>query len=150
MHFILPTAEIIDQYRKFEPLLSFYREGIKGIIRDIILMENGSTKFQHFAIRRNKKVMLAETIVERIMRKYNDSPEAMFQSYFGNDQRAFCVELAAELLYTSVNEMMDSLFGCEEIDVDESTHRWIGNDIIVTIRKGDTNANTKFTHIGLF
>jgi hypothetical protein len=120
--FILPTGNILNEYKKYENLFSFYHDGLRGIIRDLILAHD-------------KKVTIMEDIIEKIIWEYNNSPDASFRRATDstNNRDEIMIEIIAELISFAVIEMMDAIFMGKQIDVIEKSHRWVENDLIIIL-----------------
>lgn len=130
----LPTAGIVHEYRDCEALFSFYEDGLKGLIRDMVLVSDSRPPMHKPTAEEIKQEFLDSGLPERIMTQYAQSPDARFLAHTGNTTHEAFIEMAAEVIYQSVVEMMNSLFLRLVYEVRKQRWSWIGNDLVVSMR----------------
>lgn len=122
MILILPTADIVREYRDFERLFCFYRNGLKGVIEDIVLFsspeEEAATKY----------------ILEKIVAEYSHTPESILSKMMEKDTDTY-VELITVALDDSINDMMRTLFPKIKYIIAHMECRWYCDDLIIKVRK---------------
>lgn len=131
---ILPTGDLVRQFRDYERLFVFYQDGVKGIIRDtIVLSDDGS-----YLPKREQCASGNRFLIERIVRLYENSAEALCAFHQENTTAVDSVEVAVTEIHTAVAEMLQWLLAKHEYYVCRHQHQWLGNDLLVTIYQPHT------------
>lgn len=128
---LLPTAEIIRDHGRHEGFFNFYEEGLRGVVRDMVLMSDDSIFSTSIP---QRQLNVSEGLIQKILREYQNSPEAVMQRYLENTTYESYVELIAEMIADSVHDMMRSIFVSAVYDVSKTEWDWLGNDLITRIR----------------
>jgi len=132
--YILPTRDLLRLFSSYENLFWFYNDGVKGVIRDIILFSNAWELKHYSPIKDCKKPITAQLIFDKIVQEYSNSPDGRMNGITGNLIDSECVEIAAELIDNAVSDMMFVLFSSLIYDVSKTNWKWFGDDIIVEIK----------------
>ena len=132
---ILPTAEIITRFKGFEELFGFYDDGLKGVIRDTILTSQAYdlVKRRYPTGHKNKCIIMASGLMDKILRDYHNSADAMFLHRIENTNAATYVEEAAILIDQAVHEMMRVLFAKIVYDMCMDGSVWLGDDLMTKV-----------------
>jgi hypothetical protein len=132
--FVLPTADIVREYQDFDPLFVFYEDGIRGVIRDSILLSEGwsvkPTRYREVQSWRDTRTRF----LEKVLRDYSNSPEAVLTRLLENTSAEMYVELVTEDIMRRVMGMMHDVFRHLVYDVSKAEWKWIGNDLATRIR----------------
>lgn len=134
---ILPTAEIITRFKGFEELFCFYDDGLKGIVRDSVLTSQAYDLVERYHKpkgHRSKCIIEVSGLLDKILRDYHNSADAMFLFRIENTNAATYVEEAAIQIDTAVNEMMRVLFARIVYDMNMDGYTWLGDDLMTTVR----------------
>jgi hypothetical protein len=123
MFFILPTFEILQDFQESEQLFNFYNDGMKGVVRDLIVHWEGGGSISD-----------STHITEKILRDYSNSPEATISRFTDRIDMEAYVELITSLLDIAVGEMLNALFPKITYDISNNEHSWIGDDLIIKLR----------------
>lgn len=154
MYVALPTTDIVRNFKEFDRLFSFYEGGIKGVVRDTVLLsaawvlDHPSWIFDREIMRYPGLVahydtkhpittaypVIADGLLEKIMRDYANSPEAMMQRFSENTSSENYVEIVAEMIDRAVGEMMNTLFRSSVYDICKTEWQWIGDDLVAKIK----------------
>lgn len=119
---ILPTYAILSDFKESEGLFCFYDDGMKGIVRDLIIYgENG------------RSITDSTYITEKILRDYNNSPEATISRFTDRIDMGTYVELITSLLDVAVGEMLDVLFCKLSYRISKTQYHWIGSDLLIKL-----------------
>ena len=127
LYYILPTAEIIYQFKEFEELLAFYPGGLRGIVRDCILRAD-SDLITECSNR------ITETVVEDVVMEYENSADAVLQRFMENTSNATYVEVIAETIEIAIRDMLIPLFGLINYAVVPKTFQWKNDDIVILVQ----------------
>ena len=130
---ILPTAEIIKDHRQYDELFCFYMEGIRGLVRDIVLCSDYGNFHRIACGHQDGKITHASGLIESVMRMYNNSPEAMLNYYLEKTSCSSYVESVVEMLDDAVTAMMAPLVKQRPFNVNKQEFEWIGNDLMIKI-----------------
>lgn len=123
---LLPTSDIFLSHKHFEPLLYFYEDGVRGLVRDTVLLSSqplpGSEDVQ--ALR------------ERLVAEYDRCANARFleNSMRRHEYASFLVEMAAEEIDYRVAEMMWQFLRGRVYEVCKTRWKWVGADLVATIQ----------------
>lgn len=113
---ILPTDDIVMELECVEPLFDFYRNGIKGVIEDLMLENN-----------KNK--------IDEIICSYNS--EALGKFYIltdsSNSNVDFLIEVTLNLIHVMLNEMFRTIFCNINYSIKNNGFKWIGNNIVIDV-----------------
>ena len=129
--FVLPTADIVREYHHLDALFVFYDDGIKGIIRDALLLSQGVTNQYTREIELRRAL---EPFMDKVLRTYDNSTEAMLQRLLENTSAELYVEMVVADVWQRVSVMMKDLFQHLQYDVSRAEHRWLGNDLMTVVR----------------
>lgn len=127
---VLPTAGIVSEHKSFEALFSFYEEGLHGLIRDMVMLSDQNPPKSKRTCEAIKRELHDSGLFDKIMRDYSHSPEACFLRHAGDLNHEQFVEVAVEVIYQSVVEMMNTLFLRTVYEVCKQRWGWIGDDLI--------------------
>lgn len=133
--YILPTNDIVKEFMDFESMFIFYEGGVKGIIKDTVLLSEAS-QYGRYASFENKGVrkLMAKGLMDKILSDYSNSAEAVFLRYSENTSSSVQIELVTELIDNAVSDMMNCIFVRTVYDICKTRWEWIGNDLITNIR----------------
>lgn len=132
--FILPTNDILRELEHLEHMFVFYEGGIRGVIKDTVLLSN-AWELTHYSSAKHDGIrpITAHGLVDKIIRDYENSPNAIFLHYSENTRGSVHVELASELIDNAVSDMMSLIFKHLVYDVCKTQWEWIGNDLLTNI-----------------
>ena len=131
--FILPTAEIVRNFKEYEPLFSFYDEGLRGLVRDMVMLSDMHAAPEETRSTGFKRELGSDGLLEKVLRDYGHSLDAMFAHHIGVPNKAPFVGALVELIYQHVVEMMSAYFRREPYEVCKQQWEWLGSDVIVGI-----------------
>jgi hypothetical protein len=121
---ILPTIDLCQEFENFELLMSFYEGGLRGVIRDLILVnENYQYNFKY----------QDEDLIDKIVRDYKNSPDAVISYISENTDKSEFIYLASLAINRSVTNMMAAIFQRTVFDICKERWRWIGDDLCIHI-----------------
>lgn len=120
MLIVLPTFELLKEFRESEQLFYFYDDGLRGVIRDIIIYGDGG-----------KPINDETYVTEKILREYNNTPEAVMSKFTDNVDSNVLIELIASLIDNAVGEMMGILFPGYSYSISKTDYRWLGDDLAI-------------------
>jgi hypothetical protein len=121
---ILPTADIVREYETAERTFSFYEDGLRGVIRDLILYSNTGKGSGNY-------------IQDKILREYSNTPEAVTSRIMENFMTEIYVETLVEVIFNSVSIMMQTLLPHVAHSISVTEHQWNCNDLIIKIKNLD-------------
>ncbi len=125
--YILPTAEIVQRYQKFNDLFRFYDEGVRGLIRDIIL----TTDITDPKINNG----LDSDIYAKVVWDYEHCPEYRnLEMSYPNDQASVTIEFIFLAMHYDIQVMLTSVFVNNLYDLSAQEYDWVGNDLIAKVR----------------
>lgn len=125
--YVLPTGEIIREFKNFEEMFSFYEEGIKGVVRDMVLLSDDITPG-------DPKSSTTQGLLDKILREYMNSPEAVIQHLLENTSAANFVEFISEALKMMVQDMMRRLFTNALYEISKTEWQWIASDLVIKVQ----------------
>lgn len=127
---VLPTAGLVREYADFDQLFSFYEDGLRGLIRDMVLLSDLHAPTEQTSAAEYVRELASDGLVEKVLREYSDSPDARFLFHTSSRTREIEVEIAVEMIYQSVMEMMNALLMRAVYEVCKQKWSWLGNDLI--------------------
>lgn len=137
---ILPTGDLLRNYRALEPMFSFYSPGageeggLRGLVRDMVLTADEATGPPPHFQAVFKKAIQDSGVLEKVMRDYADSPEGRFVFHTGRGHESSQVEMTAEALYEAVLEMMSAIFMRAVYEISKQDWQWLGDDLVATVK----------------
>lgn len=123
--FILPTAEIFFEFRHFEPILYFRDEGLRGVIRDLVLLPScPKTREEEF-----------EQFRSSVLEEYDRSVDVrtMENMFSRREYASWLVELMLDMADLAVFQMISQYFDGLDYEVDRKDCQWLGVDLIALI-----------------
>ncbi len=122
---LLPTNDIVRTFNKLDPVFNFYEGGIKGVIKDTILVSEGYKLPECKAIDTG--------LTEKILHDYENSTEAKLIQYTQYPDNSLLIEIVTGLIEGMVNAMMHSVLSKMIYDVNHENWHWVGNDLKVVV-----------------
>ena len=132
---IIPTAEIISEFRHMDPVFCFYEDGVRGVVKDMVLRNTAG----------DDTGVVEQTLLNDIVAMYEHS---LHVRYLENTLRitdpVIYIELFVAGLQETVSELLRQLFASVLSDHqwDSSEWGWIGNDLIVRMTPFEKQAHT--------
>lgn len=132
--FILPTAEIVTEFKHLEPVLCFYDDGLKGLIKEIVLRNTAA----------DLSGQKSQDLAQEIVSAYEHS---MHVRYMENTLRHADPSIYIELFVTQLDEILAELLTLLFASTlrthrwDYRGSRWIGNDLLVRLVPLDSRPN---------
>jgi hypothetical protein len=141
--FILPTGDIVREFQRDDWLFGFYDDGIKGLVRDVVLLQ-GDHNTRHAAFRDPEDAVLL-ALLENVIQQYENSLEYRFlENTLRHCHPTFMVEMVVLGVDHAVSRMMREFFAGRPYDVCKSRWQWLGNDLITTISFMDVPCHPSF------
>lgn len=131
---ILPTAQAIVEFGLMEYVLEFYEDGVRGLVRDHVLLvtdllagaEDRETFFDE------------DPLKTKIISMYENSLQYRNDVAMGVANKRLAEALgASETVRHWAYGMMYGIFPCDVLSVDVVRWRWLGNDLVVHISVWD-------------
>lgn len=123
--FILPAGEIILSLRDFEPLLCFRDEGVRGVVRDLVLLSScPKTREEEYAQYFNELIDQYEQSVHL---------RWMENTFRHSEYASYLVERLLDQADLAVYEMVRQYFTGLDYEVDRKDCEWLGLDLITVI-----------------
>jgi len=138
MKYILPTSDLVRQFKPHERLFNFYEDGIKGLIRDTILL-SAAYRYHLFAFSRYNnsqyapRPTIADGLLEKVLRDYDNSLDAHLERFQQNTNSSYYVETVVKLIDHAVGEMMADIFQSTAYDVSKTDWQWHGSDLVARV-----------------
>lgn len=127
MKVILPTADIVREAERYEPLLQFYDNGIKRIVETSVNIigsyDDSFTRNEHF-----------DCYVLDLVNKYNNSLYAINSYYRENTNASSYVEFAILSIIYMLECEVGTLLPRNKLVRLKNTI-WFGNDLIVELER---------------
>lgn len=138
---ILPTSTLVRQFWHCEPLLCFYDLGVRGLIRDAVLLNCGKPASSFSLYRRRKDPPLfSDGLLDYVLEEYERSLDLRFLENT-LPQRAvsgcFAVETVVEAIDEAVAAMMRECFLREIYEICKTRWQWVGYDLLIRVRLDD-------------
>lgn len=123
--FLLPTTELFFEFRHYEQVLLFHDEGVRGVIRDLVLLSTGIPNHDEEA----------QDLLKYLLEEYNRSIDLR---YLENTLRypnavAVMVEIAVTEIHQAVEAMMAQYFRNLVYDICKARWQWLGADLILQL-----------------
>lgn len=129
--FILPTSDIIREFRQEDWLFGFYDEGVKGLVRDTVLAHQAH---RTEVVCDGSGDSVQARLLEHVIRQYENSLEFRFlENTLGHCHPASMVEMVVLCIDHAVSVMMREFFAGLTYDVCKSHWQWLENDLIVNL-----------------
>ncbi len=128
---ILPVSEALKEFALSEYLLTFYEDGLRGLIRDHVLVSTaivcGIDFFEHEAT-------VEDPLSKKITDSYTSSLFYRHDQEMGVSERNLNDALAAsERIRRWINGMMYAILLNDVYSVQEQYFQWFGDDLIVRL-----------------
>lgn len=130
---ILPTSELLSFLTTFQELFSFYEDGLRGLVRDCVLLSDSVTQYDRLSIREFSPAQIDPDFAKKVMREYEESPSAMFLRMTENTNSYHAAEMALEYIHDAVVDMVKSTFGPAVFDISKGWHHWHCNDLVIEV-----------------
>ena len=131
--FILPIADLVDEYAQYDGVFSFYEGGIRGLIRDAVFessrREGAPLLLEHY--HRN-----VDPMVEYTLDKFYDNIEieercnAAFVEFYKETEPV--VRAVTEAVTAEIWNFMQNFLGTTEFVI-RDTVRWMDRDLVVIV-----------------
>jgi len=128
---IIPIFEILNDHQESEQLFYFYDDGLRGVVRDIILFSSGC-EFKN--LHPNKRAGADECVVEKILRDYYNTPEATLSRFTDNIDMEVYIEVIAQSIAISVEELLRALIPRIVYEFSKTEFQWLGDDLLLKMR----------------
>lgn len=121
---ILPTRDLVDEYKTFDSHFFFYRGGVKGVIRDAFTMSNGLAPND-----------CASGILDSVISEYDQHEMACIDaSIRPKEFHDFeTVELVVDLIQGEVHEFLHAFFAGQQYQIIRPVD-YIDRDLMVIAR----------------
>lgn len=129
---ILPTSEVLGFLSHFQELFSFYEDGLRGLVRDCVLLSDGVGS-QRVSMREFGSSVIDPDFASKVMREYAQSPSAMFLSVINNSGAYHSAEMALEYVHDLVIDMVKATFGPAVYDISKTWHHWHSDDLVIEV-----------------
>jgi hypothetical protein len=132
---VLPTADIVREFERFEDLMSFHEGGVRGLIKETLIASDYDRL--PLSIQQPGKILLADGLKDRILREYSNSPEALFLATAENINPKYTeliVELVVDLVDRAVAELLWTFFKQHYFNVYQHSCSWLGNDLMARVQ----------------
>ena len=131
--YILPTYTIVAQFKEFENLFTFYDEGIKGVIRDAVILSAAYNLYDYPESLYHPPKERTNGLRDKVLADYDQSLEAKWSNFelsrYPNN--TILIEIIVDKLEDAVEQMMRGIFRRDIYDVAPGGHKWIGNDLAI-------------------
>jgi hypothetical protein len=121
---ILPTRDLVDDYKTFDSHFFFYRGGVKGVIRDAFAMANGLTPNGP-----------ESSILSSVISEYDQHEMACIDaSIRPKEFHDFeTIELVVDLIQGEVHEFLNTFFVGQQYEIIRPVD-YIDRDLMVVAR----------------
>lgn len=138
--FIIPLHDLLRELEPFEELFGFYRDGLKGVVRDALPLVDGRRVIRH---RANRMVSEWESssfpmFLDKVSREYENSADAIVARFMENTTAGPIIELVLEKIWRTVQLVMSDMFSFVPVTVDDTEGCWLGNDFVAWVTLHDT------------
>lgn len=133
---ILPTTEIYRAHRHYEPILCFYEDGVRGLIRDTVLLCNPTPTLKQDEDERSDDL---RALLDKVLGEYESSVDrAMLENMFRRqDYASWLVEMCVCSIEEQVNrlmrEFMQVFLRDDAFELCKSRCSWLGADLLVRV-----------------
>lgn len=128
---ILPVSEALKEFALSEYLLTFYEDGLRGLIRDHVLVSTAIICGIDFF---ESELEVEDPLSKKIVDAYTESLYYRHDQEMGTSDRNLNAALAAsERIRRWVNGMMYATFLNDVYSVQEQYFQWFGDDLIVRL-----------------
>lgn len=138
MNILLPTAPIIQEHKGFEAIFCFYEDGIKGLVRDLVvrLAERPSTE------------EASRAFIDRVIYDYECSLHVRYlENTYGAEYPQWVIETVIVWLEKEIDDML-APFRIERFTITSRHILWIGNDLFTKIHFIKPSDDTYQFHLG--
>jgi hypothetical protein len=128
---ILPTAEIVTEFREYESTLFFFEDGLKGVVKDLVLSNTVS----------DPTGMALRMLTAQVVSNYENSLHVRYmENTLGTISPSIYIELIVEQLEIAVSAMLRQILRdmLPTYRWDHRQHRWLGNDLIANLILNET------------
>ncbi len=138
--FILPIADLVDEYAQYDGIFSFYDDGIRGLIRDAVfessLRQDVPLLLEHHHQRHQRNV---DPLVEYTLDRFYNNLEAeercnAFSDFFRETEPV--VRAVTEAVTFEIWHFMCTFLGTTNFVVRDSVS-WIDRDLDVLVAFGE-------------
>ena len=128
---ILPVSDALKEFALSEYVLGFYEDGLRGLIRDHVLVSTAILCGIDFF---ELEPELEDPLYKKIVDSYTSSLFYRHDQEMGNTDRNLSAALnASARIRRWVNGMMYSAFVDDVYSVQEQHYQWFGDDLIVRL-----------------
>lgn len=127
--YLLPTADIVREFKQYDAVFYFYEEGIKGIVRDVVLFSTGNDPEAGIDVKQMVMNRVNEEIDRHDLIRY-------YENTHGSQWPTLVIELIIEQIEQAVRVMLDSIFMqlFYEVSWKGDSYDWLGDDMMAKIR----------------
>jgi hypothetical protein len=127
---VLPIAEILREYFLLEHVFDFYEEGLRGLVRDHVLISTSIVCDIHEDDMEDDD---ADPLVNKIVQAYRMNNLGYRNDYYNNnDERRLASALhRSREIRLMINRLMYVLFRGSVYNIHPQRFQWLGNDLVV-------------------
>lgn len=123
---IFPTTDLLRELTNFEELFGFYDSGLRGVVKDAILLVD------------NRRVWSAHDMLpvlkEKVLHRYGDSPDAMMAYLLENTSADAYIEVVLEKIWDRITLMLCDFFQHHSVIlVADPKNCWLGDDLMTSV-----------------
>lgn len=131
---VLPTADIVREFRGYEPIFCFYEDGIRGVVRDSVLLSNGMYEHELDECISHQSSLI-ETFINRVVEEYENSIHRRYiENTYAKNSPSITLELVVAQINSMVNTMTRALFMLRAYEICKSRWQWVGDDLIAVVQ----------------
>jgi hypothetical protein len=124
----------MQEYNEYDYLFYFYRDGLKGLVEDIII-HSASWEFHKLDCKHDEKPAIAKNVIDKMLMEYEYTPEGIINNITNNTMHLLKIEIIATMLDNAINEMMYCIFQKNIYHISNINIRWLNNDLIIDVLK---------------
>lgn len=141
---ILPTTPIVKGFSQYENLFCFYDDGVKGVVKDHVLVSRSClVSFYEDIQKTDKSVRLMDEIIQ----KYETSLHRQYmENTYNGCKPIHMLEDIINEIEREVNNMMYLYFFEHPYSIERGV-KWVGDDLIIKIDAvGETYGTPRCHH----
>jgi hypothetical protein len=147
---VLPTSEVIREFIQHDTLFCFYEGGIRGLVRDSVLLAADhpyEVVDGHYCAK--PRPLKNKDLMEKVLRDYENSLDWRWMENHYRFNPSSQIAILVDLVDFAVGKMMRGLFVQAVYEICKTTYTWLGDDLAVSLKVLEDTYAARHHHLGM-
>ena len=128
--FVLPTGDIIREFESYEELFYFYEDGVRAVVRDMLLLNHGNL-LPTLPLYSYDPDTNLWAFRQRLVEEYDRTMDVRATENMLHEYRGLQLEHALGEIDAEVTRMLKGYFRNQIYEIIQDGWKWLGDDLVV-------------------